>query len=117
MRRAALIAALIAGPAAAETVMIAETSVTLRPTDRAGALAEVAMVNDPSNGPWDEAERSLRLGELSVTFQFDFNAIGDKDRIEVSPPEGVICLPSCELTLPEGASGTIWLYDEHAVGM
>lgn len=117
MMRAAISAALIAGPAGAETVMIAGSAVTLRPSAAAGALAEVEFFNDPTNGPWDNGARPLSLGDFLVSITFAFNVAGDRDRIVIAPPEGVICVPGCEMTLPEGARAVVQLYDQNAVGM
>ena len=117
MMRAGLIAALIAGPAGAETVMIAGSAVTLRPSAAAGALAEVQFDNHPSNAPVDNGARTLALGGLRVGLTFTFNAVADRDRVVLEPPEGVICVPGCDMTLPEGESAVVRLYDQHAVGM
>ena len=37
--------------------------------------------------------------------------------ITVTPPAGVICGPSCTLTLAEGDTGTLWLCSGDVVGM
>jgi hypothetical protein len=119
--RAGLLAALLAlgmvAPGLADTVRIMGSTVTLRATDRAGALAEVEFFNDPSNGPGDDAVYLLDLDGLAVDARFTWNAAGDSDRLDLTPPEGVICLPDCSLVLDEGDTGTVWLYDLNRVGM
>lgn len=104
-------------PAQADTIGIAGSSVTLQATDRPGALAEIVMVNDPSNGPADNGTRKLSLGDLSVSVEFQWNMAGDDDAITVTPPDGVSCLPtSCVLLLPEGETETLWLFDATGAG-
>ena len=54
---------------------------------------------------------------LAVDARFTWNAAGDSDRLDLTPPAGVICLPECSLVLGEGDTGTVWLYDLTRVGM
>ncbi|MFN3646261.1 MAG: hypothetical protein ACK4S2_07065 [Gemmobacter sp.] len=115
----ALCLALGAAPALAlaDTARIMGSSVTLRATDRPGALAEVEFVNDPSNGSGDDGLYLLAHGGLEIDARFRWNADGDDDRIEVLPPPGITCDPDCTLTVPEGSSGMLWLIDLNRVGM
>jgi hypothetical protein len=112
-----LLAVLLALPVQADTVRIMGSSVTLRDTAQPGALAEVEFVNDPSNGAQDDGGHDLAHGGLTVHARFTWNAAGDDDRVDLTPPDGVICLPDCSLTLPEGEVGVVHLYDLNRVGM
>ncbi len=95
------------------------TTVTIRPSERAGAIAQIDYSNKPVNGPADEISFDLICCDLTVVVVFDWNADAlGSDAIAVTPPEGVTCLPvSCILTLPEGEAGTVWLFSLDGVGM
>lgn len=118
MTRLALALTLIAVPALADTVTLKGSTVTLRPTERPGALAEVEFYNDPSNYLDDNGEHVLTLDGLEVGLRFTWNVSGDDDRIELTPPEGVICDPrDCALSLAEGDTGVVYLFSVEGVGM
>lgn len=118
MNRIALALTLIAASAMADTVALKGSTVTLRPTERPGALAEVEFYNDNSNWRDDNSDHVLTLNGLQVGLRFTWNAAGDDDRIELTPPEGVICEPrDCALTLPEGDTGVVHLFSVEVVGM
>jgi hypothetical protein len=118
MFRKALSLALIAAPALADTVALKGSTVTLRPTERPGAMAEVEFYNDASNWQDDNGDHVLALDGLEVGLQFTWNAAGSDDRIELTPPEGVICDPrDCTLDLPEGQAGVVHLFSVEGVGM
>lgn len=118
MFRTSLALALIAAPALADTVALKGSTVTLRPTERPGAMAEVEFYNDPSNDAADNGDHVLTLDGLEVGLRFTWNAAGSDDRIELTPPEGVICDPrDCVLSLGEGDTGVVHLFSVEGVGM
>ena len=118
MTRLALALTLIAAPALADTVTLKGSTVTLRPTERPGALAEVEFYNDASNWQDDNGDHVLTLGGLQVGLRFTWNVAGDNDQIELTPPEGVICDPrDCTLSLGEGETGMVHLFSVEGVGM
>jgi hypothetical protein len=120
MTRLAALAVCIALPAAAQsTADISGTIVTLRPSDRPGAVAEVHMQNRMHNSSADEGEFTLTLDGLTITARFDWEVtIYGDDRVTVTPPDGVICVPAdCTLTVQELFDGTLYLYSLESVGM
>lgn len=95
------------------------STVTIAPTDRPGALAEVTFNNVSVNNAGDTGTTgAISLGGLSVQVEFawETDALGS-DTITLTPPDGVLCVPSCELTVPEEGSATVFLYSLEAVGM
>jgi hypothetical protein len=103
--------------AQADTVQISGSTVTLQPTTKPGALAEVEFRNDPTNSHKDNGIYFLDLNGLQIDAKFTWNVEGDKDRIDLTTPENIICSPDCSLTLSENDSGKIWLYHINSVGM
>lgn len=95
------------------------TTITLQPTKRAGALAEIVMHNVDINYSTDETSADLTLGALVVNVGFDWEAdTGGADAAIVTPPAGVVCLPrDCRLVVPEGGTGTLYLFSVEGVGM
>jgi hypothetical protein len=95
------------------------SSVSIGPADRPGALAKVVFQNEQVNG----APNNGRMPDLDfngllvgVRFYWQSNVHGH-DAIELTPPDGVVCVPSCFLELPETATGHVYLYSHEAVGM
>lgn len=98
----------------------APTTVTLQPTQRAGAVAEVVLHNENINGSLDEITTELTHGAITVGVRFDWEAdpMSGADAVIVTPPEGLICLPTdCKLVVEEGHTGTLWLFSVEDVGM
>ena len=90
---------------------ISGTTVTLRPTEYPGAQAEIVMRNAFTNGPRDNAEHVLTMGDMVVLGQFawDYGPYGS-DALLVTPPDGMICIPrDCVLEVQEGLSGVLYL--------
>lgn len=123
MTRMSVVASLFAtatatAAAAAGTVDLSGSTVTLRGSEMPGALAEVMFDNVNRNGPHDEGVTTLTWGGIEVEVSFHWNVNDDSDdAIVIVPPEGVICVPSCELVLKEGYSGVVTLFDLSGVGM
>jgi len=104
-------------PAHADTVNISGTEVTLQASEHPGAIAEVIMLNRPRNGPRDNSGYVLEEGVLHIPFTFTWNVDGDSDAVTLSPPDGVICVPtSCRMMLHENGSGTILLFEGQWLG-
>lgn len=52
------------------------------------------------------------MGALSVGVAFKWDAVGTSDRITVTPPDGLICIPAdCAATTPEGGIGRVVIFD------
>lgn len=114
---AVALGALFSFPAYAEPLNLSGSTITVQTTDAPGALAEVIFDNQDRNGPQDEGEHALSGAGLTLSVLFDWDARGSSDRITLTPPEGVICLPECTLDLPERSVGSILLYSLQSVGM
>jgi hypothetical protein len=95
------------------------STVAIGPSRRPGALADVTFDNVPVNNQLDTGQTRRLVGQgLTVSVQFTYNA--DRfgaDRVTLTPPDGVMCWPSCEMTVMEGMAQTVTLYDATAVGM
>jgi hypothetical protein len=90
------------------------TSVTLSPSTEPGVLATVTMENRHVNDGGDSGSYPLVMGDLAVEVRFiwDADPVLGSDRIEVIPPPGVTCDPEdCAVTVMEGFTGTITLFD------
>lgn len=116
--------AFIASAAMGETISIgrmhingqstAPTTVTLEPSTEPGVLATVTMQNEYVNQGRDDGTYTLSIDGLTIEAQFvwDMDPVLGSDRIEVTPPAGVTCQPTdCGITVPEGQTGTIILFD------
>lgn len=87
------------------------TIITLQSTTQPGAIAEIVMDNRNANGPQDEVGTFIDMPGLSVGVHFDWNHDGNDDALKVSPPDGIICVPStCVLQVPENEVGVLYLY-------
>lgn len=87
------------------------TIITMQPTAQPGAIAEIVMDNRRMNGSHDEIGTFLEMPGLSIGVHFDWNVEGDDDALIVSPPDGIICVPSsCVLQVPENEVGILYLY-------
>jgi hypothetical protein len=104
----------LAFPAHAETwqPMMNGSSVTLRPTEQIGASHELFFNNSGGDG----AERLAYGATIGPhTMEVTLGA-PEADTIRVTPGEGYIAVPE-ELTLPDGSSSVIVIYDLDSVGM
>lgn len=89
-------------------IILSGTTITLQPSTAPGAVAEVVIENINMNGPGDDGSYALDLGALSVGVAFKWDAVGTSDRITVTPPDGLICIPAdCAATTPEGGIGRV----------
>lgn len=92
--------------------------VHLAPSDKPGALAEFTFRNEMVNdGSQTGARTVLRIPglEVGVTFFWNSDLLGS-DAVTLDVPEGVLCVPSCTLVVPEGDSGMVVLYSHEGVG-
>jgi hypothetical protein len=90
------------------------TTVSIEPSDKPGELAVVTLTNEHVNDGGDNAEYFVGIDGLAVgvTFTWDADGFSGADRITVSPPEGITCLPEdCSVTVLEGFVGTVVLLD------
>lgn len=114
----------VTGKAFGETITIgsvyingqpgAGTTVTLAPSDEAGVLGVVTLVNRHVNQGADTGTYSLVMDDLAIKVQFTWDAdpVLGSDRITVTPPLGVTCDPEdCGVTVMEGFTGTVTLFD------
>ena len=116
--RALIALAMMTAPAFADSVALSGSAVTLQPTTRPGAVAELIFDNRATNSSRDDGEYSLAHDDIALSFSFNWNASGDSDEITITPPDGLTCLPtSCVLRMPEHETGTLFLFDSQAVGM
>lgn len=89
------------------------TLITLEPSTDPAAVADVVMENNMVNGPQDEVGFVLEMEGLLVEgrFHWDAGSLGE-DRVIVTPPMGMFCDPEdCALTVIEGTTGRLRLYD------
>lgn len=89
------------------------TQTTMRPSTDPAAVADVVMLNMMQNDQQDEVEFVLDLDGLLVDGFFDWDAgpLG-ADSVVITPPKGMFCEPAdCVLTVPEGLTGVLRLYD------
>lgn len=116
--RLALMLALVASPAAAQSVAdLSGSTVTLRASQEPGAVAEVEFINIDRNGPHDSRGFSLEVGGLPVDFRFTWQANPDgDDGVWIAPPDGYRAEPDY-LVVPEGQVGTALIYPLNSVGM
>jgi len=90
---------------------ISGTTITLRPTERPDAQAEIVMRNNMMNNQHDNSEHVLTMGDLVVyaEFAWDYGPVG-ADALIVTPPDGMVCDPGhCVLEVGEGQTGTLYL--------
>lgn len=90
---------------------ISGTTVTMGPTERPDAQAEIVMRNAMMNDQHDNSEHVLMMGDLIVAAEFawDYGAYGS-DALIVTPPDGMICDPGhCVLEVQEGQTGVLYL--------
>jgi hypothetical protein len=102
---------LAASPAAADTISISGTMVTISEA-ASPVVAEIGMTNLPMNGSYDEHPVVLSLPSLTVDATFDWDEEGQADALIVTPPDGTYCEPrSCVLRVDEGDTGTLRLME------
>jgi len=90
------------------------TTVTITPSDVPGELAIVTLTNNYVNQGSDDGDYSLTFEGVvfGIEFEWDFEPVLGSDRITVIPPDGITCQPvDCGVTVMEGMSGTVTLFD------
>lgn len=88
------------------------TVITLQPSAAPGAVAEVVIENINMNGPGDDGSYALDMGALSVGVAFKWDADGTRDRLTVTPPDGLICIPAdCAVVVEEGKVGRVLIIE------
>jgi hypothetical protein len=94
------------------------STVTIAPTDRPGALAEVTFNNVSVNDAGDTGTTgTIDLDGLEVEVEFAWEVdVAGSDMVTITPPEGIICFPRCTITITEESQATIWLFSHEAVG-
>jgi hypothetical protein len=116
--------AFVASAALGETITIGSiyingaaqqgTTVTIEPSDVPGEWARVAFSNAHVNQGADTGTYVLPFDGVSIptVFTWDADPVLGSDRITLTPPDGIICIPEdCSVTVPEGMSGEIVLLD------
>ena len=86
--------------------------VSLKPAYESDAVAEIHMMNHPTNGPQDNGVFPLSLPWLTLEAEFIWQHTPEgHDAVRVSPPKGIFCVPlDCTLIVPESNSGTMQLF-------
>ena len=116
MTRLALIAALLASPAFADdTWAHRETSATLRPTQRHGAVAEVVFVNRLTHGAQTDHTAKLDLGGFGVTAHITFRPYHEPDMMTLTVPQGYVAHPAF-VDVGEGDEGVIYVFSADGAG-
>jgi len=90
------------------------TTVTLQPTDKAGAVAEVIFDNRDVNGTSDNRAYPLSIDGLSVEIVFTYTA--GADSIEIVPEDGFYAVPPV-LDIQEGTVGAALIFSGDWEGM
>ena len=88
--------------------------VTIKASDVPGVLAVVSIHNRSVNQSRDNGLYPLTLGDLTVQVEFGYNVgpAQGADRFSLIVPDGIICDPeSCSVTLMEGFTGQVTLFD------
>jgi hypothetical protein len=94
------------------------STVTIAPTDRPGALAEITFHNVSVNDAGDTGTAAtLEMPGVAVDVAFEWEVdVAGSDRVTITPPDGVVCFPRCSITITEESQATIWLFSHEAVG-
>jgi hypothetical protein len=114
MKRLAILLALFASPAFAETVRFSASDVTIRATSQPGAAAEILYENSVHD--------SVKVGKLALTFgeivceAEIYTGYAEPDTIIVDCMGGYVAVPR-DLTLADGLSGHVYVYPPGATGM
>lgn len=90
------------------------STITIAPSQEPGELAVITFVNRHVNQEEDDGSRNIATPDVavSVRFSFDYNSVTGADRIDVVAPKGITCDPEdCGVTVMEGFTGTVTLYD------
>jgi hypothetical protein len=118
----AMLFCLLASPVFAETAHIGPemmpldrmTTVTLQPTDHAGAVAEIIFDNRDVNGSRDNGVYPLSIPGVSVEVVFHWTV--GADSIEVITEDGFYAVPPV-LETAEGSTGTVLIFSGVWEGM
>jgi len=121
MRAAAFIVVMAAQPAMADAtrqigVTAPGTYVTLRPSEDINAVADVVFQNEAVNFEKDNQTFTLRDNGVEVSVTYTYGLGMTPDRIDVEPPEGLVCAPACSIDVREGGEDVIRLYRREGVG-
>ena len=92
------------------------SDVSIHPTTRPGALAEIRFQNRSTDADTMAGAFTLTLDGLTVDVTGIVGRGAEPDEIRVTPPEGIMCAPSCTLVIPDGSNGVVWLYSTEGVG-
>ncbi len=100
----------INGDAATDT-----TTVTIEPSSKPGELAVITFANEYVNNATNDGTYPLAMGDVvtvGIKFTWEYVPLLGSDRIDVIVPPGITCLPEdCGVTVMEGQTGTVVLYD------
>jgi hypothetical protein len=118
----AMLLCLLASPAFSETAHIGpemmpldrQTTVTLQPTEHAGAVAEIIFDNRDVNGSRDNGVYPLSIPGVSVEVVFHWTS--GADSIEVITEDGFYAVPPV-LETAEGSIGTVLIFSGVWEGM
>lgn len=90
------------------------TRVTIQPTSKPGAWAEVVFLNSEIHTAFGYTF-DLTLDGLTVSIAMEINAQGGAaDRMTVTPPEGYVAVPDSVL-VPENGAGVVHIFED-AIG-
>jgi hypothetical protein len=87
----------------------AETRVTIQPSSKPGAVAEVVFLNTGIH-LLNTYSFQIDLEGLAVSVTVEINTEGAADTMTVTPPEGYIAVPE-SVTVPEDGAGQIIIYE------
>ncbi len=112
MKAAVSALVICASPAQADAVRVMTSEIWAEPSQHDGAWVDVWFDNQATNGP----HNNIGPRDLDMGIRFVFTFTSGADTIEVLPPEGYVCHPSCVITLPEHERGYVTLYSIDMAG-
>lgn len=87
--------------------------VQIQPTDKPGAVAQVAFHNDTFHTQFVE-QFPLTLDGLTVAVRIDAQLSMEPETMTVTPPPGFIAIPE-SVTVQEGEMGVVYIFED-AIG-
>ena len=91
---------------------IVTTYVQVSPPTVPGTVAEVYYQNAPINDSVsDDGTYDMEWNGLDIIIVFDHDAVDGHDEVQVVPPDGLICKPSCTMLVPEGEFDRVHLVE------